>query len=36
MAEIGTEIREGDILPVEIPVPERVEVPEHELEEVES
>lgn len=36
-ADIGTEIQEGEIMPVEIPVPEReVEpIPERELEEVE-
>lgn len=40
MAEIGEEIQEGEIMPVQVPVPERtpapLPVPERELEEVEA
>lgn len=35
-ADIGTEIQEGEIMPVEIPVPVQEPVPERELEEIES
>jgi len=38
MAEIGTEIQEGEIMPTEIPIPTPAQAPEpeRELEEVET